>query len=315
MVDLNRTSVGFCLGITGILFIIILIPLSFSYVDYYDYGLIQRKSTGSVDTDRVYSNGRYMIGPDRKFIKYQADAHLESFEALGVFSAATSNTSIGLAFNVDVDFTFLLLQDEIGQVHQQLASNYRTVILSRAEEAIKNIAAKEVSFTEFFQDRRTVEALFRAAVEARWNSPPKLHCEMDQFHLGRIRIPQSVATKQLEAQVQNEHNRREQSLQQAQLEREKTTVEVNQIDLQTTKVLRTARAQASLVRTKAAAEAQLLEAQANVNGSTMLLEASGIVTQEHKVAFAYIRTLRSRDQVDVDVSYLLEDSVVRTAPV
>ncbi len=111
------------------------------------------------------------------------------------------NSSIVLAFKVDVDFTFFLIEEEIGEVHQQLARNYRSQILSRAEETIKNIATKEVSFTEFFQDRKQVEALFREAVEDRWKSPLKLRCYMDQFHLGRIRIPQSAATKQLEAQV------------------------------------------------------------------------------------------------------------------
>ena len=30
--------------------------------------------------------GRYVLGPDKRFVKYQADAHLESFEQLGVFS-------------------------------------------------------------------------------------------------------------------------------------------------------------------------------------------------------------------------------------
>ena len=77
---------------------------------YYDYGLVQRKSTGGVDTNRTYAKGRYYLGPDRRFLTYQADAHLESFEQLGVFSATTSNASIGLAFKVDVDFTFFLNQ-------------------------------------------------------------------------------------------------------------------------------------------------------------------------------------------------------------
>jgi len=154
--DESMLKCGFCLGITVLLLILILVPLSFSYVDYYDYGLIQRKSTGSVDTSQVYSNGRYNLGPDRRFIKYQADAHLESFEALGVFSATTSNVSTGLAFKVDVDFTFFLIEEEIGEVHQEQASNYRSVILSRAQEAIKNIAAKEVTFTAFFQARKQV---------------------------------------------------------------------------------------------------------------------------------------------------------------
>lgn len=306
---------AFCLGLVGVLLLVILLPLSFSYVDYYDYGLVQRKSTGSVDITEVYSNGRYALGPDKRFIKYQGDAHLESFEGLGVFSAAQSNVSIGLAFQVDVDFTFFLIKEEIGQVHKEQASNYRGVILSRAEEAIKNIAAKQVTFTEFFQERKKVEALFRSAIEERWTSPPNLHCRMDQFHLGRIRIPQSVATKQLEARVQNERNDREEFFQQAQIERELTTVEVNKIDLDTNKELRTAEAQASLVRTKAQAEAQLLKAQAGINGTMMLLEAAGIETQDHKTAFTYIKTLRDRKQLTMDVSYLNADSVVRTAPV
>ena len=48
--------------------------------------------------------------------------------------ATTSNSSIGLAFNVDVDFTFFLIESEIGEVHKEYAGNYKNVILSRAEE-------------------------------------------------------------------------------------------------------------------------------------------------------------------------------------
>ena len=133
-----------------------------------------------------------------------------------------------MAFNVDVDFTFFLRKDEIGDLHKELASNYKSVILSRAEEAIKNVAAKEVTFTEFFQERRQVEALFRDAISERWDKG-RLHVRLDQFHLGRIKIPTSVAAKQLEARVQNEKNDMEEFLQKAQTERERTTVEVNKI--------------------------------------------------------------------------------------
>eukprot|EP00804_Cyclotella_cryptica_P005676 CCRYP_000049-RB/>CCRYP_000049-RB protein AED:0.11 eAED:0.11 QI:1916/1/1/1/0.75/0.6/5/318/313 len=303
-----------CCCIVGAMLILILVPLSFSYVDYYDYGLAQRKSTGSVDTNQVYTNGRYMLGPDRHFIKYQADAHLESFDELSVFSATTSNMSIGLAFQVDIDYTFFLKKDKIGLLHQELATDYRNVIVSRAEEAIKNIAAEQVSFTEFFQQRKKVEALFRSAVETRWQSPPSLHCELDQFHLGRITIPKSVATKQLESRVQNERNDMEQFLQKSQMEREKTTVEVNKVDLETVKELRTARAEASLVKTRAQAEAALIISHAEINGTQMLLDAAEINTQDHKTAFTYIKMLRDRHQLDIAVSYLDGDSVVRTAP-
>jgi hypothetical protein len=298
----------------GVLLIVILVPLTFSYVEYYEYGLDQRKTTGLVNIDRIYGHGRYNLGPDHHFIKYQADAHLEAFDQLSVFSAGGSNESIGLEFLVDIDFSFFLIENEIGILHKELASNYREVIVSRTKDAIKNEAIY-ITFTEYFEARKEVEARFRAAVQARWTSKPSLHCTLDQFHLGRIRIPDSVANKQLESRIQNERNDKEQFLQQAQLERELTAVEVNQINLETQKILRTAQAEASLIRAKALALAERTKAQAGINGTKLLLAASDIVTQEHKTAFTYIRTLRNRKTVDIDVSYLSSDNILRTAPV
>lgn len=234
---------------------------------------------------------------------------------MGVFSKSNSNESIGLEFRIDFDYTFFLIEDEIGDLHREFSSKYPSVIAARAQEAIKNAAAAEVTFTEFFQERKKVEDLFRKAVQDRWNSSPALHCVLDQFHLGRIRIPDTVATKQLEARVQNERNDRETFFQQAQLERETTKVEVNQINLETIKELRTAEAQASLIRRKAIAEAQLIREQASINGTQRLLEAVGMTTQDHKTAFTYIKSLRERQNLKLTVSYLAPDSVLRTAPV
>jgi hypothetical protein len=238
---------------------------------------------------------------------------LESYENLGVFSKSASNESIGLEFRLDVDLTFFLIEEEIGELHLDLASKYRSIISSRAQEAIKNAAASKVSFTEFFQDRKKVESLFRVAIQERWDFAPSLHCRLDQFHLGRIKIPDTVATKQLEARLQNERNDREQFFQTAQVERELTQVQVNQINLETIKELRTAEAQASLIRTKAIAEAQLIRQQAGINGTKRLFDALGITSQDHKTAFTYIKSLRDRSDMHLKVSYLAPDSILRTA--
>lgn len=312
----NKTNRA-CLFVSiflGLLMIIILVPLTFSYVEYYEYGLKQRKTTGSVNTDRVYPQGRYNTGADHKFILYQADAHYESLDALSVFSAGESNSSIGLEFVIDSDFTFFLIEEEIGILHEELAKNYRNIIVSRAKDAIKNEAIF-VTFTEYFRNRKQVEARFAAAIQTRWNTAPSLHCTLDQFHLGRIRIPESVATKQLETTVQNERNDQEEFLQQAQLEREQTAVAVNSINLIKDKTLRTARAEASLLRSKAIAESERIKAQAGVNGTRLLVDAVGISTQEHVSAFTYIRTLRNRRDLQIDVSYLNSNSVLRTQQV
>lgn len=295
----------------GCLLMVILVPLSLSGVEYYEYGLKMRKTTGKVITTQVYDNGRYLVGPTSTFLTYQADAHHVQFDDLSVFSSGLSNSSIGVHFKVDVDFTYLLIKDEIGQLHQELASSYKTVIESRAKDAIKNEAIF-VSFTEYFQDRKKVEQMFRDAVQARWNAKPSLHCILDQFHLGRIQIPESVAEKQLEGQVQNERNDKEKYDQQAQVERELTDVEVNSILLEKDKVLRTAQAEAALLRARAEAESERLKAEAHVTGARILFDTTGITTQEHVTAFTYIRTLANREDLDLDVSYLSSDNVLRT---
>ena len=303
-----------CIAILGLLLTVILIPLSISHVDYYEYGLNQFRVTGSVDTTHVYAYGRYTIGPSHKFVKYQADAQYVEFSELSVFSAGGSNISIGLEFLVDIVFTFLVKQDEVGQLHIDLASSYGDVALSRAKEAIKNEAIY-ITFTEYFQDRKVVEERFRKAVQSRWDSPPSMHCLVDQFHLGRIRIPDSVASKQLESVIQNERNSEEQYAQQAQVEREKTNVEVNAIILEMNKTLRTAQAQASFVTSKAQSEATRILAQAEVNGTALLFDAADIHNQADMMSYSYIRALRNREKIELDVSYLTPDNILRTRAV
>ncbi|KAL3909144.1 MAG: hypothetical protein SGILL_008203 [Bacillariaceae sp.] len=311
----SSTNASICAAVCCclVLLLVILLPLSYSYLEYYELGLSQRKITGSVDTSVTYDQGRHLLGPGRRFIKYQADSHHVTFDSLSVFSKAGNNESIGLEFLIDVDLTYFLIEDELGELHKELSKNYNSIIESRAKDAIKNEAIY-VTFTEYFQDRKTVEKRFKQAVQRRWQAPPSLHCSLDQFHLGRIQIPDSVASKQLEANVQNELNGMEVFFQQAQIEREMTAVDVNAIDLEREKVLRTARAEASLIRSRAQSEAERVKAQAHTIGTNLLLSAAEITTQEHKSAFTYIRTLRNRENLDVDISYLSEDNVLRTSP-
>lgn len=297
----------------GLLLTVILVPISLGHIEYYEYGIKMRKATGRIDDRRVYSNGRYSIGPGNKFIKYQADAHFESFDSLSVFSDGASNSSIGLEFLVDVDFTYFLKKDELVDLHREMSRSYQAVISSRAKDAIKNEAPK-VSFTEYFQNRRDVEQRFRAAVERRW-AETNVHCQLDQFRLGRIRIPESVARKQLESRIQNERNEEESFVQQAQIERQMTAVQVNSILLEKERVLRNARAEASLIQARAQAEAQKILAEAQVNGTSLLFTAVDVSSQEHMTAFTYIRNLARRQNIELTLNYINPENVQPTAVV
>mmetsp|Transcript_8916 Transcript_8916/g.13486 ORF Transcript_8916/g.13486 Transcript_8916/m.13486 type:complete len:317 (+) Transcript_8916:76-1026(+) len=306
----GKQSCALCGVITLALLLVILLPMSFAYIDYWEYGLKQRKSTGKVYTDKVYAKGRYFVGPDYKFLKYQADAHLEHLEDVAVFSDGGED-SVGLSFLIDVDFTYFLKEDEIGKLHKDLAKTYAAVILSRTIDGIKN-SATTVSFTDYFQNREGVELQFREAVQKRWDFQPSLHATLDQFHVGRIKIPDSVADKQLSAKIQVEKNKEEEFLQSARIEREITAVEVNQINLKKEKLLRSTAAEASLITANAFALSDQIKNGAINNGTKALLDRLGITSEEHSTAYTYIRTLQNRQNLGLSVSYLADSNIVKT---
>jgi len=314
---MNEAAGCLCiLAVIGILLLVVLIPISFSYIDYYDYGLNQRRTTGSVNIERVYPKGRYFTGPDHKFLKYPADTHFVHIDEMTVFSASSGNNeSIGLEFKLDIDFTYQIIEDEVGLLHKELANSYGNVVLSRVKDAMKNEAIY-ITFNQFFQSRMEVERQLFRAVEKRLDVPPKTHVKLDQFHLGRIKIPAAVANKQLEARVQNERNDMEAYLQEAEIERQKTTVEVNKINLDQDKVLKTSKAEGDLIRAKAVVEADEIKNQAQLKGTKSLVTATGISTQDHKTAFTYLKNLMDRkDSLDIDVSYLSSDNIIKTIDV
>ena len=53
-------------GAVAILATLIFVPISFSYLDFYDYGFKRRHTTGRVNLNHVYTGGRYFLGPDHQ---------------------------------------------------------------------------------------------------------------------------------------------------------------------------------------------------------------------------------------------------------
>jgi len=255
-----------------------------------------------------------IVGPDIRFIKYPADAQIVTLNNLSVFSSGTSEDSIGITFQVDIEFTYLLIKDEIGTLHRELATTYHATIVSKAKEAIRNEAGN-VPYEDYYENRRDVEARLRAAVEARWSEQPPLPCVLDQFYLGHIKVAPSVAEKQLESRIQNEKNLMEGYTQQARIERELTDVDINNIYLQETNLLRNTEAQVSLTIAKAKLEAEKKLALANREGISKLIQAVELTQQDHIASFMYIRTLKNHKNATFDVSYLSSENVLRTTSV
>lgn len=67
-------AIACCVGITvtaifcGLILLLVLLPLSFVTLEYYEFGLKRSRTRGVVDTERVYGpGGRYFMSPDTVF--------------------------------------------------------------------------------------------------------------------------------------------------------------------------------------------------------------------------------------------------------
>jgi len=99
------------------------------------------------------------------------------------------------------------------------------------------------------------------------------------------------------------------------LEREETAVQANTINLQADQLLRTTTATAARYVADATATAQKIKLSALNNGTRNLLDAIGIEDQSETIAYTYIRNLLRRGNLDLTVSYLSDENVVKTTPI
>lgn len=59
---------GICCSLVGLILLLVLLPLSFVTLEYYEYGLKRSRTRGVVDTEVIYGpGGRWFMNPDTEF--------------------------------------------------------------------------------------------------------------------------------------------------------------------------------------------------------------------------------------------------------
>ena len=70
---MNKLIVFGGCGCVNLIVGIILLCVSFQYVDYNQYALKRNTLTNKVYTDKIYENGRYIFGPSVDMIYFERD--------------------------------------------------------------------------------------------------------------------------------------------------------------------------------------------------------------------------------------------------
>lgn len=312
------------LGVVGVLLLIILLPLSFAGVEYYELGFKRQKSTGTVDTDEVYPGGNYLVGPDIEFKTFKASAHFEYLRDVAVF------TSDKLEVKLDVTFQYFLKKEDLHILHRNYDLYYQNVIRTSAIDALKG-EAPNFKTREYINNRENLEASLYKAVRERLGgmccmedcyvyefacpegcknytlcddkTEKGLWVFVKYFQLGAVDIPSGVEDRYLRALTLKEEADREELLQEAQVVRKSTEAEVRDIQNRAKEISQNAEAQAKLMSTVAGANYTATVEKARALGLKGLYTRLGLRSQELKNSYDYLRTLATLENVHFTVDF------------
>ncbi|PIK59361.1 hypothetical protein BSL78_03732 [Apostichopus japonicus] len=153
----RRTEMFAVLAFGIAILLTIFLARSFKGIEYNQFGFKRRKASGKVDTDTVYSGGRYPIGITFNFKTFPADAHILELWNLEVF------TSDRLQVSLDCALQYFLRIEDLKLLHDNYDLQYESVLEDSARDAIKS-AATRFSTRDYGIIRGEIEeALFVAA--------------------------------------------------------------------------------------------------------------------------------------------------------
>lgn len=290
-----------CCGIFWLL-IVILIPISFEYVNYNELAFSQNSISNKVDLTEVYEPGRYYVGPSVSMIRFPRQYQTESFagsSALAVFN------SEGQEINVEIHFQYRIRPEQLVNLMETYGTNYVTKVRTIAEATLKN-SAIVYSIHEYVRNRTAITEAFNQNITIAMDGI-FLDVEPYKLQLGEIQIPSSQVDKFMEDAVIKQNAQQSDFEQQATVVRETTAKEVAEIDANATYVTREAAARADRIIAEANAEAERILAVAYGDGWVEAMQGLGITDEEDQGEF-----LRLMGILDNPTSPQLIDTSVNT---
>jgi regulator of protease activity HflC (stomatin/prohibitin superfamily) len=240
----------------GTLLLLILLPLSFSYVEYDQYALKKNNIENTVEVDgSVYEVGRYYWGVEHVPLAFSRQ-YKKVTEKFSIFPAN------GLEFDINVVFFYKLQKDNLGKIYKAFGTVFDNQVVNRANAKIKN-TAPGFSLEQYITHRPLITETLYNSLHPDLNSI-FIDMPVDKFYLAEVSIPNEIKQRDLDAAVQKQRNIEEQNKQLATIVRKETQKLEQEINANITIVGATA--QASYVRIQSEAQAVADKTKSSADG-------------------------------------------------
>lgn len=247
------------------------VPWAFVYVEYDEMAFKKNSFNNEVDTSAVYREGRYFWGWQGSAIRFPSTFQFVDFSGSEYLSCFTSD---GLDVHVEASFQYKLIESELQQMFARFSLNYESQIKNVGKSAIKN-AIIQFKLEDLIQNRRTVS---RKIYQQLATDLSNIHASVptSKFQLRKMKLPSRIIDKYIGNSVLIQETKRDAFQNIADLIRANTTVQKFTIDAQSRRVLEQAKAEAELIKNRAAYEARAMVAEAEGKGYAKLFQTIGI---------------------------------------
>ena len=262
----------------GLLLLIILLPLSYYYVEYDKYALDRNKihGGGGIDYKHTYEYGRYFWG-----VGHTTETIPRILQLVEYKTELLAFTTSGLEFMIECSFHYRIPRNGVTTLFRLYHQSYSNQIRSVALRALKNVAT-EYSLDEYITKRKIIHlAMYNELVIDLSTLCGDIKCieipHPQHFQLRKVVVPTSIHNTWLLSVIRIEENIAQQNIQ-TKILVEKETERLESIISANITLINIARDNeiALLIQSAKAEEFRIINT-AKGDGKKILIDAIGLI--------------------------------------
>jgi regulator of protease activity HflC (stomatin/prohibitin superfamily) len=261
---------------------VVLIPISFSYVEAGHVGLPENRISGNVDeAGKVYTmtldqNGRYYLGPEKTIQPFDARVQQKVF-ALDVIASNSRG------FKLHVVCFYRIKQSEVGLLFTKFTQNWKTPAQNEVVSTIKSIAPR-FDIPDYVTNLSYIRSVMADELSIALNANHLVTVDQ-KFLILRADFTGDIDNQYLQTVVQVQTNERQLIQREVDIITQDTETQRQAILANKTLVEATGQANATRIVETARAEANKKQELARTAGFTELFDFFNVTNTTTKVAY------------------------------
>ena len=289
-----------CLGSTFFIIIfLIILPLSFQRVTYYEIALSKNRVTSQVNREDFYEAGNHAVGPNTQFVKYPANVQYMYLEDQTVWSKS-SDDAAGTLLALDISLQYQLIPEKLGDLYDKVGMEFETLAKNLAISSIKNEAVKYTA-DEYLTNRRNIEkGLLKSVTKVMFNESD---ADLIGLQLREVTFPELFYAKKLAAAIQTQNNNAEEYRKESRIIRGETSELVQYIENDAVLIKQIADAKSVNIKQTALNTATKIVQDARSDGLKCIVDEISINNHKHLLSLDYILQIEKSNKTNFLINF------------